>query len=88
MSSFCNTLVQEMSRYWILVSGCWIKQVIALSYLSGIQHQASLCLKQWDYDSHSRHGSDFLRSIYYSYPALHQSFDEVPMVYFCKVGHD
>jgi hypothetical protein len=41
MSSFCNTLVQEMSRYWILVSGCWIKQVIALSYLSGIQHQAS-----------------------------------------------
>ncbi len=34
------------------------------------------------------HDSDFLWSIYYSYPALHQSVDEVPMVYFCKVGHD
>jgi hypothetical protein len=50
-----------MSRYWILVSGCWIKQVIVLSYLSGIQHPASLRFKQWDYDSHSRRGGIGLR---------------------------
>ncbi len=31
--------------------GCWIRQVIALSYLSSIRHPASFRLKQWDYDS-------------------------------------
>jgi len=38
---FQYIMVQMMKRYWILVSGCWMKKRKGFSYLFSIEHQAS-----------------------------------------------